>query len=71
MAKEVKKNQGSNKGEGGHYLSKEQMTIGEFHAHLLPSRGGSVERGSGFPTGSTDVGIDACQSSLCLWVTCI
>lgn len=45
MAKEVKKNQGSNKGEGGHYLSKEQMTIGEFHAHLLPSRGQGVLRG--------------------------
>lgn len=69
MAKEVKKNQGSNKGEGGHYLSKEQMTIGEFHAHLLPSRGQAVLRG--FPTGPTDVGIDACQRSLCLWVTCV
>lgn len=72
LPKAVKKSQGSIKGEGGHYLSEEQKTIGGSHDHQhFPIEGMECREGKWISYSSTDVGLDICQSSLCLWVTCV
>lgn len=72
MPKEIKENQGSINGEGEHYLSKEQKTIGRSYDYPhFPIEDMECREEKRLSYSSTDMGLDACRSSFCLCVTCV